>query len=345
MWYRPENEASVFTPAILVYPDRIEENIRRMIDLAGHADRLRPHVKTHKIAEVIALQLQMGISRFKCATLSEMALVSSMGGQDVLLAYPLLGPAIQNFLQLTEHFPETKFSLTVDSLTACRELSEQARISGKVVNLFVDLDRAAEAARGLAQVAEVVGDQVRLDHVLAVGDIVRSGDTSDPESKAEIIVGATKEALDRLLVHREEEGRALGLDLFQRISYLRELKAQVEELAGSAPNRARKNITDYLQKIDLGGKIDPQRLEAEVALLAQRADVSEEITRLQSHLDSLEDQLKAGGTVGRRIDFILQEIQREVNTIGSKTGLAEISSLVVDFKSELEKIREQAQNI
>jgi D-serine deaminase-like pyridoxal phosphate-dependent protein len=140
MWYRPENEASVFTPAILVYPDRIEANIRRMIDLARHADRLRPHVKTHKIAEVIALQLQMGISRFKCATLSEMALVSSMGGQDVLLAYPLLGPAIQNFLQLTEHFPETKFSLTVDSLTACRELSEQARISGKVVNLFVDLD-------------------------------------------------------------------------------------------------------------------------------------------------------------------------------------------------------------
>lgn len=218
-------------------------------------------------------------------------------------------------------------------------------LEGKHSDLFVDLDRAAEAARGLAQVAEVVGDQVRLDHVLAVGDIVRSGDTSDPESKAEIIVGATKEALDRLLVHREEEGRALGLDLFQRISYLRELKAQVEELAGSAPNRARKNITDYLQKIDLGGKIDPQRLEAEVALLAQRADVSEEITRLQSHLDSLEDKLKTGGTVGRRIDFILQEIQREVNTIGSKTGLAEISSLVVDFKSELEKIREQAQNI
>jgi len=140
MWYRPENEASVYTPAVLVYPDRIEENIRRMIAMAGNVDRLRPHVKTHKIAEVIGLQLQMGITRFKCATLSEVEMVATKGGRDVLLAYPLLGPAVQNFMQLTEPYPETKFSVTVDSQAACQQLSEQARISGKVVNVFVDLD-------------------------------------------------------------------------------------------------------------------------------------------------------------------------------------------------------------
>jgi D-serine deaminase-like pyridoxal phosphate-dependent protein len=140
MWYRPENEASVFTPAVLVFPDRIEENIRRMIALAGNADRLRPHVKTHKIAEVIGLQVQLGITRFKCATLSEVEMVATQGGQDVLLAYPLLGPAIQNFLRLRDRYPETRFSVTVDSLEACRQLSEQARISGKAMNLFVDLD-------------------------------------------------------------------------------------------------------------------------------------------------------------------------------------------------------------
>ncbi|MCK5067260.1 MAG: D-TA family PLP-dependent enzyme [Bacteroidales bacterium] len=140
MWYRPENEASVFTPAVLVFPDRIEENIRRMIDLAGDVQRLRPHVKTHKIAEVISLQVQMGITRFKCATLSEVEMVAANGGLDVLLAYPLLGPAIQNFLQLMEHYPETKFSVTVDSMAACRQLLNQARIMKKVVNLYVDLD-------------------------------------------------------------------------------------------------------------------------------------------------------------------------------------------------------------
>ncbi len=255
------------------------------------------------------------------------------------------------FLDVSIRAPKEFLYLDPELRKAARKKLSRGKVEifisleGKHSELVVDIDRAAEVARGLTRVAEVVGDQVRLDHILAVGDIVRSGDTSDPQGMAEIIMGTSNEALDRLLVHREEEGRALGLDLFQRVSYLRELKVQVEVLAGSAPDRARKNITDYLKKIDLGGKIDPQRLEAEVALLAQRADVSEEITRLQTHLDSLEDNLKAGGTVGRRIDFILQEIQREVNTIGSKTGLAEISSLVVDFKSELEKIREQAQNI
>jgi D-serine deaminase-like pyridoxal phosphate-dependent protein len=140
MWYRLENEASVFTPAVLVYPERIEENIRRMIALAGDAHRLRPHVKTHKIAEVIGLQVQLGITRFKCATLSEVALVAANGGRDVLLAYPLLGPAIQKFLQFMELYPDTRFAVTVDSLAACQLLSEQARIHGKSVNLFVDLD-------------------------------------------------------------------------------------------------------------------------------------------------------------------------------------------------------------
>jgi len=140
MWYRPENEASIFTPAVLVYPDRIEKNIRRMIALAGDARRLRPHVKTHKIAEVIGLQVQLGITRYKCATLSEVEMVAANGGKDVLLAYPLLGPAIQKFLQVTELYPETRFAVTVDSMTACQLLSDQARIQGKTLNLFVDLD-------------------------------------------------------------------------------------------------------------------------------------------------------------------------------------------------------------
>jgi D-serine deaminase-like pyridoxal phosphate-dependent protein len=140
MWYKPENESSVFTPAVLVFPDRIEENIRRMIAIAGHADRLRPHVKTHKIGELIELQIQLGISKFKCATMSEVEMVAAHGGLDVLLAYPLLGPHIQYFLELVIRFPETRFSVTVDSLKACRQLGDKARSSKNEVNVFVDLD-------------------------------------------------------------------------------------------------------------------------------------------------------------------------------------------------------------
>lgn len=140
MWYKPENEASVFTPAVLLYPDRIEENIRRMIAIAGHAERLRPHVKTHKIAELITLQLQLGITRFKCATLSEVEMVAASGGLDALLAYPLVGPAIEKFIQLRDSFPSTRFSTTVDSLEACQQISQKAQSSGKEIRVFVDLD-------------------------------------------------------------------------------------------------------------------------------------------------------------------------------------------------------------
>ena len=140
MWYRPANESSIATPCMLLFPDRIEENIRRMILMAGGAERLRPHVKTHKIAEVIELQLQAGINRFKCATLSEVAMVAGAGGRDILLAYPLLGPAIGLWFDLMDRFPESRLSVTVDSEAALKFLDSEARIRGKEVDLFVDID-------------------------------------------------------------------------------------------------------------------------------------------------------------------------------------------------------------
>ena len=140
MWYKPINETSIHTPAVLVYPDRIEENIRRMITIAGGAHRLRPHVKTHKIPEVIRLQVQHGIKKFKCATLSEVEMVAGNGGADILLAYPILGPGIKQFLDIMDRFPETKLALTVDCVMACRQLSDQARDHGKIVNVMVDID-------------------------------------------------------------------------------------------------------------------------------------------------------------------------------------------------------------
>ncbi len=140
MWYKPGNESSIATPCMLLFPDRIEENIRRMILMAGGAERLRPHVKTHKIAEVIELQLQAGINRFKCATLSEVAMVAGAGGRDMLLAYPLLGPAIGLWFDLMDRFPESRLSVTVDSEAALKFLDSEARIRGKEVDLFVDID-------------------------------------------------------------------------------------------------------------------------------------------------------------------------------------------------------------
>jgi D-serine deaminase-like pyridoxal phosphate-dependent protein len=140
MWYSITNESSVFTPAILIYPDRIEENIRRMISIAGEASRLRPHIKTHKIPEIIQLQVRLGIKKFKCATLSEVEMAVDNGGDDILLSYPLAGPAIQHFLKIIVRFPDKTFAVTVDSLPAAYQLSQAAIQEGKKVRVFVDLD-------------------------------------------------------------------------------------------------------------------------------------------------------------------------------------------------------------
>lgn len=140
LWYRPLNELSISTPAILVYPERIEENIRRMISIAGSSQRLRPHVKTHKIPEIVRLQVQKGIRKFKCATLNELEMVARNGGEDILLAYPILGPGLDHFINLMTQFPHVNMTVTVDSMMACRILGDLAKSRRKHVALFVDLD-------------------------------------------------------------------------------------------------------------------------------------------------------------------------------------------------------------
>lgn len=140
MWYKIENEAEVFTPSVLVYPDRIKENIRRMIKIAGDVSHLRPHVKTHKMAEVVQLQVQQNITKFKCATLTEMEMTAANGGTDILLAYPLMGPDIKQFFSIAKKYPQLKFSVLVDNEKSLADLTEEAKIQQQKVNVFIDID-------------------------------------------------------------------------------------------------------------------------------------------------------------------------------------------------------------
>ncbi|QGY44900.1 D-TA family PLP-dependent enzyme [Maribellus comscasis] len=140
MWYKIKNEADVFTPSVLIYPDRIDENIRRMIKIAGDVSRLRPHVKTHKMAEVVQLQVQQKITKFKCATLTEMEMTAANGGTDILLAYPLLGPDIKKYFSIVTKFPQVKFSVLVDHKQTAADLTEEAKKQQQKVNVFIDID-------------------------------------------------------------------------------------------------------------------------------------------------------------------------------------------------------------
>jgi 3-hydroxy-D-aspartate aldolase len=139
-WYTVENVAEIPSPALLVYPDRVERNIRRMIEIAGGVERLRPHMKTNKLREVVRLHLDQGITRFKCATIAEAEMAAACGAPDVLLAYQPVGPNVKRFVHLVETFSGTRFSAVVDDEATIRALSDAAVEAGVSLNLFLDLD-------------------------------------------------------------------------------------------------------------------------------------------------------------------------------------------------------------
>jgi D-serine deaminase-like pyridoxal phosphate-dependent protein len=136
-WYQIENVADVPSPSLLIYPDRVEANIRHMVEIVGgDPSRLRPHVKTHKMAEVVRLQLDAGISKFKCAAIAEVEMTAAAGAKDVLLAYQPVGPNIERMRLLAEKFPDTAFSAVVDDAANLKRMSE----ANFGLRLFVDVD-------------------------------------------------------------------------------------------------------------------------------------------------------------------------------------------------------------
>lgn len=143
-WFRIANEADIASPTILLYPERIQENLRRMIQGAGSADRLRPHVKTHKLPQVVRMKLDAGIRKFKTSTIAEAEMTAAAGGEDVLLAFPLVGPNIGRFAKLVKAFPKTRFSAIVDHPVTLRAMSAGFVAEGIDVDVYLDLNVGME---------------------------------------------------------------------------------------------------------------------------------------------------------------------------------------------------------
>lgn len=139
-WYTLGDTTDVVSPSLLIYPDRIRKNIRLMIEMTRDASRLRPHIKTHKTAEIVRMQIEMGIDKFKCATIAEAELLGMCGAGDVLLAMQPVGANIPRFGQLIKSFPSTHFSALVDCETVISELSAQAEEDDLKISLFLDLN-------------------------------------------------------------------------------------------------------------------------------------------------------------------------------------------------------------
>lgn len=139
-WYRIDNVDQLDSPALVIYPERVKQNIDRLISYVDNVDRLRPHVKTHKSPDATRLLLEAGIRKFKCATIAEAEMLAQTGALDVLLAYPLVGAKISRLIELIQHYPATTFACLVDNVATARQLSDKAVAADVAIRVYVDLN-------------------------------------------------------------------------------------------------------------------------------------------------------------------------------------------------------------
>ncbi len=187
---------------------------------------------------------------------------------------------------------------------------------------------------------------ITIDTLLRVPGVLKSTEsTMDAEAVWPSVEQSLKRALGQLVKMREKEGKFLAGDLTSRLDTLAAGVAQIRQVAPSIVNHYREQLHTRIKEAGLDIPLDDERLRKEVVLFADRCDITEELTRLGSHFQQFRDCLKSTEPVGRTLDFLSQEMNRELNTIGSKANAIEISQVVVKLKAELEKIREQVQNI
>jgi uncharacterized protein (TIGR00255 family) len=213
--------------------------------------------------------------------------------------------------------------------------------------LTVNVERAREAAERLRELQAAIGQsgEVPLDLVLRQPDVFVVTESDIPVATWAEVEPIVAEAAEQCRTARLREGAVLAAELLGRLALL---SRETEGLAARAPERLvreRDRLREAVAQLLDGRPVDEQRLAQEIALLAERLDVTEELVRLDAHLDACRDALSASAPVGKQLGFLAQEIGREVNTIGSKSNDAAMQHAVVAMKGELERFREQLENL
>ncbi len=192
---------------------------------------------------------------------------------------------------------------------------------------------------------DLKGD-VTISDMLTLKDIIQPVEQQTAiQEEWPTIAAAVTRALDKLDEMRKAEGKALWDDIVSRLDQIRLISTEVQPLVGDIAIAAKDRLFKRIQELTGGLQLDQDRLMQEVAVIAEKSDVTEELTRMNSHLVQFVKFGDSGSPLGRKLDFLLQELNREINTLGAKAASTSISPRVVDMKSELEKIREQIQNI
>lgn len=227
----------------------------------------------------------------------------------------------------------------------CTLQADGTTVAGLRVNQPV-AEACAEELKALSRKLGL-GDTVSLDTLLRVPGVLQAADDSvDAEQFWPAMEQALKQALSGLTEMRQREGTHLAGDLTQRMELISKAVTRIREQAPKSAERYRVNLVERVKSAGLGMTPDDQeRVTREIVFFADRSDITEELTRLESHFLQFATVLKSAEPVGRTLDFLSQEMNREINTIGSKANDAVISQEVVTVKAELERFREQVQNV
>lgn len=250
--------------------------------------------------------------------------------------YGYLEEKLKSFLQNKISRGKVDVGVTVYNLNGADEVIE---VNKEIAKEYLKALRTANEELGL-------NDDITLSRMMRLPDIfnVRKAQEDENVIWNNVRVVAEK-ALANFVSMRETEGAKMKEDVLSRLDYISGMVAKIEEKSPETTEKYRKRLFDKLSEILEDKKIDEQRLITEAAIFSEKTAVDEETVRLKSHIIQCRELLESEEPVGRKLDFLIQEFNREVNTIGSKAQDIEITKIVVDLKSEIEKIREQIQNI
>ena len=221
-------------------------------------------------------------------------------------------------------------------------------IEGKDSEIAVNKSIAEGYVSALRGIADELGlkDDLTLSKLIKLPDIFNIQKTPDDEEMVwNDVYEVTNDALEKFIDMRSVEVKALGENIIEKADYILEMVEKVEELSPQTVENYRNRLYKKLSEVLEDKNIDDQRILTEAAVFSEKIAVDEETVRLRSHISQLKTILESDEAVGRKLDFIVQEINREVNTIGSKAQDLNVTKIVVEMKSEIEKIREQIQNI
>ena len=280
--------------------------------------------------------------------------LETVGGKDILVeiksvnhryyefsarvprAYGYLEEKLKGFLQGRISRGKVEVGVTVYNASAENESIE---VNRDVAKQYILALRSANEELGLT-------DDLTLSKLMRLPDIFNVRKAEDDEDAVwESVKTVAGKALDNFIAMREAEGRKMRDDVLSRLEYITELVGKIEQKSPETTEKYRKRLYDKLSDILNDKNIDEQRIVTEAAIFSEKTAVDEETVRLRSHIHQCRELLDSDEAVGRKLDFLIQEFNREANTIGSKAQDIEITKIVVELKSEIEKIREQIQNI